>query len=133
MDGVRWLSLLLAVTLLVTGSLAPAGWAQQPQRPEASPEALKAVEQRMGMEPEPREMSPEFYSVAAGAATLVNVPGRTVLCVTGTAVGLAVLLVTLGSGYRAATKVVEEGCRGPWVITADDVKPRPGEGVMSGY
>lgn len=126
MNGVRWLSLFLAVALLVTGSLAPAGWAQQP-------DAVKATEQRMVMEPEPKGMSPEFYSIAAGAATVVNIPGRTVLCVTGTAVGLAVLLITFGSGYRAATRVVEEGCRGPWVITADDVKPRPAEGVVSGY
>lgn len=129
MDGSRWLTLLLTAALLVTGPLAPAGWAQQPQQPDAP----KAAERQMATEPEPKGMSPEFYSIAAGAATIVNIPGRTILCVTGSVVGLAVLLITLGSGYRAATKVAEEGCSGPWVITADDVKPRPAEGVMGGY
>jgi len=69
------------------------------------------------------------YKVGAGVATVINIPLRGVLCTIGGVAGLVVLVISFGSGYRAATRVVEEGCSGPWVITPAHLKgtaePKP--------
>ncbi len=124
MNGFRWLSLIVAVALLLTGPLALGAWAQEPRQPDVFQEALKASEQQV-KEPGAKELGPEVYGVAAGIATAVNVPGRAITCVLGTAVGFGVLLITFGTGYRAATRVVEDGCQGPWILTAEDLRGRP--------
>lgn len=119
MDRFRWFSLFLAVVLLVTGSPAFVARAQQPE-PAAQAEPAK-------------EPSATAYEIGAAAATVVNIPGRTATCVLGTVVGLGVMVITFGSGYRAAARVVEEGCRGPWVLTAEDLKGRPTDDSTSRY
>lgn len=62
------------------------------------------------------------YYVGAGFATVINIPLRTGLCALGSGVGLFVMVISLGSGYRAAARVVEEGCGGPWLITPAHLK-----------
>ncbi|MBI4609227.1 MAG: hypothetical protein HY726_09470 [Candidatus Rokubacteria bacterium] len=118
MDRFRWVALVLVVTTLLSGSPALLAWAQQPQQP--SQEAPKAAEPA-----KPKESGDAAYAVGAAALTVINVPGRTVTCVIGSALGIVVMAITFGSGYRAATQIVEEGCRGPWILTADDLKGEP--------
>jgi len=51
------------------------------------------------------------------------VPGRAITCGLGGIVGVAVLAVTLGTGYKAASAVWHEGCGGKWTVSADDIRP----------
>jgi hypothetical protein len=37
-------------------------------------------------------------------------------------VGVALLLVTLGSGYKAAVAFGREGCGGKWAVTGEDLR-----------
>ena len=59
--------------------------------------------------------------VGAGVMNVVYVPGKAIVCGLGTVVSAAVLLVTLGSAYRAAVATFKEGCEGPWVLTPEHV------------
>jgi hypothetical protein len=126
MNGSRWLSLVLAVALLVNWPLALVARAQQPQQPDLYQEALKASAQ-------PPEPGGGAYEIGAWIATAVNVPGRAILCTLSAGVSFAVLLISFGSGYRAAALVVEDGCRGPWILTADHLRGRRTAESMSRY
>jgi hypothetical protein len=113
----------LAVALLVGGPLQPLATAQTPQtaqppqvmQPAAPPPEDIRIEQR------PRRA--DAYDVGAGVVTVLKAPFNVVLCVLGGATGLGLFVVTLGSGYRVATRAVEEGCRGPWLVRGDDLRP----------
>ena len=59
--------------------------------------------------------------VGAGVINVVYVPGKAIVCGLGTVVSAAVLIVTLGSAYRAAVATFKEGCEGPWVLTPEHV------------
>ena len=50
---------------------------------------------------------------------VVYVPGKVFLCTLGTVASFSVLIVTFGSGYRAAKAVFNEGCGGDWVLTPE--------------
>lgn len=137
----------LVFSLALSGPVAQIASAQQPQQQPTKPaepnlfeEALKATGQAPApagtsfqpaptMQPEAtkpvngRQLDDEFYNVFAGVATAFLVPGRTMTCVLGGGVAFGVLVVSLGSGYRAATRVLEEGCGGKWVVDADDLRP----------
>ena len=59
--------------------------------------------------------------VGAGILNVAYTPGKAILCGLGTVVSAAVMIVTLGSGYRAAVATFKEGCDGPWVLTPEHV------------
>jgi hypothetical protein len=59
--------------------------------------------------------------VGAGVMNVVYVPGKAIVCGLGAVVSAAVLIVTLGSAYRAAVATFKEGCEGPWVLTPEHV------------
>ena len=109
MMGFRLVSAVVVLALALSGPLAPVARAQEQQKTEGQ------------MAPAP-DKGDRAWQVGAWVATGVNVPGRAVLCGLGGATGLAVLLVSFGSGYRWAGRVWEEGCSGPWIITAADMK-----------
>ena len=113
MDGFRSLSIGLAMALLLTGPLAPVAWAQQPQQPMLYEEAMKATK---AAEP---SLAHQMGAVAVNAA---YVPGKVALCALGTGVALLALSITLGSGYRTAARLANEGCGGPWIVTGKDLK-----------
>ena len=73
--------------------------------------------------PPPRRVGADIYSFGAGVMTVAKMPFNVGLCAIGTVLGAGLFLITLGSGYRASTRVVEEGCRGPWVVRGDDIRP----------
>jgi hypothetical protein len=43
--------------------------------------------------------------------------------VLGGVVGFVALAATFGTGYRAASAAMHEGCGGKWMVTGDDLRP----------
>ncbi len=117
--GARMMALVVAAALLATGPLSPvvAQQAAQPAtQPELSPDAVPAVDEN-------RYRGPDFYTAGATIITVAKAPFNVVLCGVGGMAGAALFLITLGTAYKAATRAVEEGCRGPWIVTSDDIRP----------
>jgi len=59
--------------------------------------------------------------VGAGFLNVVYTPGKAIVCGLGTVASAAVMLITLGSAYRAAVATFKEGCGGTWVLTPEHV------------
>ena len=118
--GARMIALAIVVALLATGPLSPV-MAQQAAQPaaqtEVSPDAVPATSER------PSLLGGAGYNTAATVITVVKAPFNVVLCGIGTAFGIALFAVTLGTAYKTSTRVVEEGCRGPWIVTGDEIRP----------
>lgn len=110
--GFKLVSAVLMVALVLSGPLAPLAWGQEKM------EAQMAPAEERGAGP---------WAIGAVVATAVNIPGKAVLCSLGAVTGVAVLVVSFGSGYRWAGRVWEEGCGGKWIITAADMKGEPSE------
>jgi hypothetical protein len=65
--------------------------------------------------------------VGAGFLNVVYVPGKAIICATGTVASGALMLLTLGSAYHEAVSIFSEGCNGKWVLKPQDVTGyRPG-------
>jgi hypothetical protein len=107
----RVVAVWLAGALLLAGPLAPVAAAQQ---------APAAVDPTV---PQTMPRRPDAYDVGAGVATVLRAPFNVALCALGGALGLGLFALTLGSGYRPAARIAEEGCGGPWVIRGDDLRP----------
>jgi hypothetical protein len=141
MTALRRLAVLgLTLSLALTGPLASLASAQQPAapaQPELVPEGMKpdarapvatAFQPPPTMQPEVlkpadrADSNEAFYSGFARVANAFWIPGHAVTCVLGSTVAVGVLFITFGSGYRAATRVVEEGCGGKWVLQGDDLR-----------
>jgi hypothetical protein len=72
----------------------------------------------------------EGDATAANFMNVVYVPGKAIICTAGALTSALVMLLTFGSGYRAARGVFLEGCSAPWALTADHVSgkiPGPGD------
>jgi hypothetical protein len=59
--------------------------------------------------------------VGAGFLNVGYVPGKAIVCGLGTVVSVGVMLITLGSAYRAAVATFKEGCGGTWILTPEHV------------
>jgi len=117
MSRTRVVSALLVVLMLAT-PLATIASAQQPPpppAPEMFQDTLKAQQAA--------EADRKIYDAGAIATNVFLVPGRTITCILGGAVGIAVLAATLGTAYRAASGAMQEGCGGKWTVTGDDLRP----------
>ena len=108
--GFKLVSVVLMVALALTGPLAPVAWAQEKMDAQMSPG---------------KEKGNDAWEFGAGVATAVNIPMKGALCVFGAGLGVALLVISFGSGYRWAGRTWEEGCSGPWIITAADLKGEP--------
>lgn len=106
--SLRLLAACLIAAIVLAGPLQPLVGAQ-PSDPVAGPDGARRA--------------PDAYDVAAGVVTVARAPFNAALCVLGTGVAAALFVVTFGSAYKASTRVVEEGCRGPWVVRGDDLRP----------
>ena len=114
----RSIALTVAVSLLLGGPLAPVVSAQQPAPPtDVMQEALKASART--------DPDKSVYDVGAGVANAFVVPGKTILCAAGGVVGFTLMVITLGTAYKASAGFVREGCGGRWTITGDDIRPGP--------
>lgn len=94
---------------------APPVQPAQPAQPEIFQETLKAREPSGGKE--------AFYITGAVVTNIFLIPGRVVTCTLGAGVGVALLALTFGTGYKAAAATWDEGCGGKWVVSGDDLKP----------
>jgi hypothetical protein len=59
--------------------------------------------------------------VGAGILNVGYVPGKAIVCGLGTVASVGVMVITLGSAYRAAVSTFKEGCGGTWVLTPEHV------------
>jgi hypothetical protein len=59
--------------------------------------------------------------VGAGFLNVGYVPGKAIVCGLGTVASVGVMLITLGSAYRAAVATFKEGCGGTWILTPEHV------------
>jgi hypothetical protein len=118
----------LVAALLLAGPLTPLASAQQPA-PPATPdlvqETLKAEQDS--------ERSRGAYDAGAVAVNVFLVPGRAITCLLGGVVGVVALAATFGTGYRAASAAVHEGCGGKWIVTGDDLRPETRHRGMESY
>lgn len=116
--GPRMIALAIVVALLVTGPLSPVMAQQAP--PAAPPELSSDTIPAVGENP---YRGPDLYTAGATVITVVKFPFNILLCGVGGITGSALFLITLGTAYKAATRAMEEGCRGPWIVRADDIRP----------
>lgn len=147
--AIRLVTLTLILSLMAGGPLAPA-LAQQPVQPSEPaqssqpPQSSQPAQPSESVQPSPpappaptvqRDLFQErmkiqrrdaaAYNTGAGVVNAFLVPGRAITCVLGTAVGIAVLALTFGSGYEFAAAVGHEGCGGKWIVTGEDLWPDP--------
>lgn len=119
MRGTWGRSLAAALVIIVAATMmSPIAHAQSPA-PPAQPDLFQETLKTQ----RPGEASQGFYDAAAVVANSFLIPGRTITCVVGSAVGIALLALTFGSGYKAAAGVANEGCGGKWVVSGDDLRP----------
>lgn len=102
-----------AVVLLLIGALQPGALAQQ-----AEPDLFEAA----GATPPPERRN-YLYDVGGAVVTVLKTPFNIGLCALGGALGAGLFVLTLGSGYKASARVMEEGCSGPWIVTGNDLRP----------
>ena len=120
--GCRILTVLVALAVLATGPLAPLAAAQQPAPQE--PVRLPMAELPQDVpEQDPRLAEAAAYNVGAGIANVFYIPGKAILCGIGGAVGIGILIISIGSAPRPAAYFAREGCGGRWVLTGDDLRP----------
>jgi hypothetical protein len=123
--GSRILTVLVALAMLATGPLAPLAAAQQPgaqPMPPMPPTEQPAVQQDMP-EPESHTAESAAYNVGAGIANVFYIPGKGLLCGLGGAVGIFIMIISIGSAPKPAAYFAREGCGGKWVLTGDDIRP----------
>lgn len=127
-----WISAALVAALFVSGPLAPMAALAQAQQPGQERVPVDPVEQMLmpTVEPITGKDPTAGDAVAAGFMNVVYVPGKAIICTAGVLTSTALMLLTFGSGYRAARGVFLEGCSAPWALTADYVSgkiPGPGD------
>jgi len=124
----------LLVLVLFGGPLATLAGAQQPAPPPAQsqPPAPDRFQESLKAERATSQQS-GVYAVGAVVTNIFLVPGRAITCAAGAAVGVGVLALTLGTGYRAASSVWHEGCGGRWTVTGDDLRPDSVSGRQMDY
>ena len=59
--------------------------------------------------------------VGAGFLNAAYVPGKAIVCGLGTVATVGLMIITLGSAYRAAIGTFREGCGGTWILTPEHV------------
>src|SRR5437899_8713768 len=124
--GIRILAVMVALAMLATGPLAPLAAAQQPAAPPMPP--MPPTQQPVAPpqdipEPESHLAESAAYNVGAGIANVFYIPGKGLLCGLGGAVGIFIMIISIGSAPKPAAYFAREGCGGKWVLTGDDLRP----------
>ncbi|MBI1847369.1 MAG: hypothetical protein HY294_01035 [Candidatus Rokubacteria bacterium] len=113
--GVRMVATMVALALILAAPLVPRASAQQPARPDMSPDRARPMaSDRRG---------PDVYDAGAVALTALGAPLKAGMCGVSMVVGVALFVTTMGSAHQSATGVVEEGCNVKWLLTGDDLRP----------
>ena len=126
-EGSRVLASAL-VALVFLGMLPPSTLAQQ-SAPPAVPASQPAVVEVMPAE-QPAAHRADIYDVGAGVVTVARMPFNVAICGLGAVTGTALFVLTLGTAYRATTRVFEEGCAQRWIVRGDDLRPRGAPGIL---
>jgi len=118
----KWVSAVFAA-LLAAGALGPIAAVAQ-----TSPTA--PLQPMQSMQPESVDESVTRppgtgARIGAGVLNVVYLPGKLITCSAGTLVAGAFMLATFGTAYREATSFFNEGCRGAWLLTAEEVAAVP--------
>ena len=122
MSTSKWVSAVFAA-LLAVGALGPIAAVAQ-----TSPTA--PLQPMQSMQPESVDESVTRPAgtgakIGAGVLNVVYLPGKVITCTAGTLVAGAFMLATFGTAYREATSFFNEGCRGAWLLTAEEVAAVP--------
>lgn len=99
----------------VAAPVAPAATTPAAQ-PDLFQEALKSEMRAAGAKQ-------VLYEAGAVVTNVFLIPGRAITCTLGAGVGVVVLALTFGTGYKTAAGAFDEGCGGKWIVTGDDLKP----------
>jgi hypothetical protein len=115
----RWVSAVFA-TLLAVGPTAAV----------AQTSATAPLQPMQSMQPETVDESVTSPTgtgakIGAGVLNIVYLPGKAIVCSAGTLVAGAFMLATFGKAYREATSFFNEGCRGAWLLTPEEVAAVP--------
>ena len=105
-DATKWLCGLLVALMALTGPLL-----SRAAVVEAAELSSSAVDVEVS----------DADRVGAGVLNVAYVPGKAIVCGLGTVASTVVMIVTLGSAYRAAVDTFKEGCGGTWVLTPEHV------------
>ena len=121
MSNPQWISAVFAALLAV----APTAAVAQTSTPATAP--LQPME---SMQPERVDESATTTpgtgaKIGAGVLNVVYLPGKAIICSAGTLVAGAFMLATFGQAYREATSFFNEGCRGAWLLTPEEVAAVP--------
>jgi len=122
MSNPKWVSAVFAA-LLAAGPLGPMAAVAQTS-------ATAPLQPMQSMQPETVDESitrppGTGAKIGAGVLNVVYVPGKVITCTAGTLVAGAFMLATFGTGYREATSFFNEGCRGAWLLTPEQVAAVP--------
>ena len=110
----RWLCAVLVVAVAFAG---PLGALSLP-----APAAAQTSSMGYAADRPPEEVEPtEGDHIGAGFMNVVYVPGKAIVCSVGTLASVTLMLLTFGTGYRAARDIFMEGCSGDWVLTGEHV------------
>ena len=115
----RWVSAVFAVLLAVAPTAAVAqSSATAPLQPMESmqPERVDEIV---------TTPAGTGAKIGAGVLNVVYLPGKAIICSAGTLVAGAFMLATFGQAYREATSFFNEGCRGAWLLTPEEVAAAP--------
>ncbi len=93
--------------------------AVQPAQPDLFQEQLKSQQQAA-------DRKQALYETGAVVTNVFLIPGRAITCALGAGVGVVVLALTFGTGYKTAASAFDEGCGGKWAVNGDDLKPDGG-------
>ena len=117
----QWISAVLATLLAVAPTAAVA---------QTSTTATAPLQPMESMQPERVDeivTTPPGTGakIGAGVLNVAYLPGKAIICSAGTLVAGAFMLATFGAAYREATSFFNEGCRGAWLLTPEQVAAVP--------
>jgi len=121
MSNPQWISAVFAALLAVAPAAAVA---------QTSTSATAPLQPMESMQPERVDESVTTSpgtgaKIGAGVLNVVYLPGKAIICSAGTLVAGAFMLATFGQAYREATSFFNEGCRGAWLLTPEEVAAVP--------
>ncbi len=126
MNSIRGVAAWVLIAVMLLGPIPPGALAQQPGQP-SQPDPTQDVVKEDGQ----TWRGVDGYDVGAGVLTVLRLPFNVALCAVGSATGIALFALTLGSGYKASTRVVEEGCAQKWLVRGQDIRPPHGSPAYS--
>lgn len=126
MSSIRGVIVWVLVSVIVFGPLSPSALAQQPGSATPAPPDVARDASRGDDQTRPID----GYDVGGAVATVFKAPGNVATCAFGVALGTFLFLTTLGSSYKATTRVYEEGCAQKWLVRGEDLRPRGGTGIL---